>query len=666
MACGLNTKKAKNLQDQLNALLTLPAESAWHTLSKKILKPSQPLLLHQCLFSSVYPNWQQAEDFCPIWVPRDADIQITHLAALMKSENLSSLKALHRWSIEHSASFWQQTIERLGIKFQTSYSHILDDKSSPLAPKWLVGAHYNIIDSCFKADKAKTALIAQNASGELATLSYMELDKASNQVANGLLEQGFKPKDCIGLMLAMSKDAVIIYLGIIKAGCTVVSIADSFSQEEVTLRLKIPQARALFVQDTVLRPGKTLNIYARVKDCPIANMIVVGDTNKNKTTLAKNHLYFADFLSAKQTFTPVCQNAAHPINILFSSGTTGEPKAIPWDQTTPIKAAMDAYFHLDVHHSDILAWPTNLGWMMGPWLIYAALLNNATLAIFEDAPNTLEYCRFVEKARVSMLGVVPTLVNNWRKNNCLDQVDWTNIQRFASTGECSNTMDMFYLSAKSGYKPIIEYCGGTEIGGAYLTSTLIEPNILSCFSTPALSMDIVLFNEQGIQSNSGEVAIIPPSIGLSTRVLNRDHHKVYFEHMPKIKGHKVLRRHGDKIKKLPFGYYRLEGRIDDTMNLNGIKVGSIQIERALKDVPGISECAAIGQIPKAGGPCQLIIFAVSDKKKADINSAQLKTLMQQKINTRLNPLFKINQVKFLQALPKTASNKIIRNELNKR
>ena len=102
------------------------------------------------------------------------------------------------------------------------------------------------------------------------------------------------------------------------------------------------------------------------------------------------------------------------INILFSSGTTGEPKAIPWTQTTPIKCAADAHFHLNAGPGGVLVWPSNIGWMMGPWLIFASLLNRAAMGLYGDAPTGAGFGRFVEASGATLLGVVPSLVKTWR------------------------------------------------------------------------------------------------------------------------------------------------------------------------------------------------------------------------------------------------------------
>jgi acetyl-CoA synthetase len=301
--------------------------------------------------------------------------------------------------------------------------------------------------------------------------------------------------------------------------------------------------------------------------------------------------------------------------------------------------------------------------MMGPWLIYASSINQATIALYYGAPTERGFGQFIQDARVNVLGTVPSLVNIWKTTNCMQGLDWSAIKAFSSTGECSNPQDMLFLMSLAGYKPIIEYCGGTEIGGAYITGTMVQPAAPATFTTPALGLDFVILDDNGYFTNRGEAFIIPPSIGLSTQLLNRDHHQVYFVDTPQLPNSSIpLRRHGDRIERLPNGYYRAHGRVDDTMNLGGIKVSSAEIERALNTVEEVYETAAIAVTPPEGGPSHLVIYAVV-APEAQQNPEQLKTSLQEAIRQHLNPLYKIHNVVIVDILPRTASNKVMRRVL---
>ena len=112
-------------------------------------------------------------------------------------------------------------------------------------------------------------------------------------------------------------------------------------------------------------------------------------------------------------------NLCHAPFLTHSRFEAGQPKAIPWTHTTPIRSAANAFFHQDVREGDTVAWPTNLGWMMGPWLVFAALLNGATIALFQGSPLGRDFGVFIQSAGVSMLGLVPSIAKAWRASDCM-------------------------------------------------------------------------------------------------------------------------------------------------------------------------------------------------------------------------------------------------------
>jgi acetyl-CoA synthetase len=599
-------------------------------------------------------------DATPAWKPDAAAIKKTNIAKFMAELQIDNLKNFHAWTVEQYETFWERIIEKLNIVFKKPPEKICDLSSGAEYPHWLRGAKFNIVDSCFTAAADQIAIIFQSELRPLQKITYAELHRLVNRVANSLVAQGFLPGDRIAIVMPMTTNAVAIYLGIIKMGGVVVSIADSFSAQEIATRLHITQAKAIFTQDVIARSSKNLPLYEKIVATNAPCTIVLSSEDKLKFGLRSGDLDWAKFLVKKDSFSShPCDPMTH-CNILFSSGTTGEPKAIPWSHTTPIKCGSDGYFHQNIQTGDILAWPTNLGWMMGPWLLFAGLLNQASLALYEGVPHLRTYGEFIQNSKVTLLGVVPTLVAKWRHSRNMEGLDWSAIKLFTSTGECSNVDDMLYLMSLANNKPIIEYCGGTEIGGAYIASTLIENNDPCIFTTPAMGSDFIILDENGKPSDHGEVALIPPSIGLSTELLNADHHAIYFAGMPTTADGKVLRRHGDQIQRLANGNYFILGRVDDEMNLGAIKVSAVEIERALVGIEGITETAAIAIPLSSPGRSHLIIYAATTN---DLSKKIIKELMQERINQHLNPLFKIHDVLLVPELPKTASNKIMRRTL---
>lgn len=661
---GLTETVAKGVEQQVNHYLSNQTpEKAWQKISQYLIDLNLPFEIYVFTAKQVFPNWPDQLEAGPVFIPTKDNIKNSNLAHFMAKLKIKDYREFHAWSVNHFDKFWDAIIKKLKIVFRISPKKICELSEGLESPQWLLGAKLNITESCFTAPPNKIAILVQDEhGGPIKTLTFAELNQLSNRIANSLIQNGFVAGDAIAIDMPMDHFSVAIYLGIIKMGGIVISIADSFSQDEIAMRLRIAKAKGIFTQDFILRSGKKLPLYEKIKQANAPRAIVLPCENYLTETLRPEDLAWNSFLVANDTFSPVFVDPMTHCNILFSSGTTGEPKAIPWNHTTPIKVASDAYFHQNIQPNDILAWPTNLGWMMGPWLIFAALINHATIALYTGAPRDRQFGEFVQNAKVTMLGIVPTIVATWRQSRCMEGLNWQNIKVFSSTGECSNPEDMLYLMRLGHFKPIIEYCGGTEIGGAYLTSTIIEHNYPSLFSTPALGLHFVLLDENKQISDTGEVAIIPPSIGLSTELLNANHHTIYYTDMPKVIDGKLLRRHGDQLSRTLNGCYTVLGRADDTMNLGGIKISSAEIERVLSGMEHIIETAAVAMIPQHG-PSQLVIFAAT---KHQLNKDLVKKEMQKRINLHLNPLFKIEDVVFLEELPKTASNKIMRRLLRKK
>ncbi len=593
-----------------------------------------------------------------MWKPEADFIKKTNLYKAMKSQNTEDYQDFYQWSITRRKDFWEKTLQNLGIKFQHPYSTVLDDTDIK-HPNWFVGAKMNIADSCFQAPGNQTAIIyAKEGNEKVEKISYSQLEKKINRVANSLKESGLQQGDSIGIDMAMGPEAVIIYLGAVKAGMNVVTVADSFSPKEIQIRFAISPPKLVFTQDYIHRANKKLPLYDKVLEAGVEKMVVLASPDSD-IRIRRQDVFWEDFLSENTDFSSVAMNPMDTITVLFSSGTTGNPKAIPWNHTTAIKSAADAFYHHDIQQGDVVAWPTNLGWMMGPWLIFSTFINQGTMALFEGSPTSPDFGRFIEKAKVNMLGVVPSMVRAWKENNWKDEFDWSSIKCFSSTGESSNPVDMEYLMSMGKNKPVIEYCGGTEIGGGYVTSTLVQPNYPSTFSTPALGSEFVILDENGNESNEGEVFLIPPALGLSTKLLNRNHDEVYYKGTPSYKN-KILRRHGDFLVKMDNGYYRVMGRTDDSMNLGGIKVSAAQIEELINSHIGIKESAAIAVSPPQGGPSQLVLYIVP---KGVPDKELLQYELQKLIKFDLNPLFKIHDVILTKELPRTASGKIMRRLL---
>jgi acyl-coenzyme A synthetase/AMP-(fatty) acid ligase len=649
-----------------------------------------------------------------VWIPTAQGAASTNAGRFLKTLELSASRVwnsqqdrpsgdprldwplLYRLSVDQPEVFWPLLLEQFNFKFHVPPTKILQNSEDPDAVQWLPGARFNIAECALTGhDPDRPAILwaAEDSPTAVHTITRGELAQQAQHIANALRAWGLHPGDPVGLDMPMVPEAVAAYLGIILAGCVAVSIADSFAPREIESRLRIAKAKAIITQDVVLRGGKVLPLYSRVVEAGAPKAVVLpagggGSGDNIRGELRSGDLSWDKFLSlapipyALRPYIPDSDANNTISNILFSSGTTGEPKAIPWTHVTPLRCATDAFFHQDVRVEDVVCWPSSMGWMMGPWLVMSCLLNGAAMALFTGSPVERQFGQFISSARVAVLGLVPSIVRSWKSSGCMRGIDWHSIRCFSSTGEASAADEYLWLSSLAGYVPVIEYCGGTEIGGAFLTGTMVQPQAPATFSTPTVgSRPVVVVKESGggdlkevalepaggsIAAGTsilGELALIMPQLGVSQSLLNANHKSVYYEGMPRS----MLRRHGDEMEKLSNGYCRAHGRVDDTMNLGGIKVSSVELERAvIEGVAEVAEAAAVAVPPADGGPDKLVLFLVLKREEGGDNGAKLARACQQSISSRLNPLFKVGAVHVISALPRNASNKVMRRVLRDR
>lgn len=698
-ALGISSSIALKLYEDISEIINTHGPSSpqtWTLLSKRLLHPLLPFSFHQMMYYGCFKDFGPDP---PAWSPDPEAAMLTNVGQLLErrgkeflgstyKDPISSFSHFQEFSVSNPEVYWKTILDELSVSFSVPPQCILSEntsRESSLANpggQWLPGAYVNPAKTCLTLNCKRTlddVVIRWRDEGNddmpVSSLTLEELRSEVWLVAYAINALGLDRGSAIAIDMPMNVESVIIYLAIVLAGHVVVSIADSFAPLEISTRLKISEAKAIFTQDLIIRGDKSIPLYSRVVYAQAPMAIVIPTKGCSfSINLRDGDISWHDFLEKAtdlrgDEFAAVEQPVEAFTNILFSSGTTGEPKAIPWTHVTPFKAAADAWCHMDIRKGDIVAWPTNLGWMMGPWLVYASLLNGASIALYNGSPLVSGFAKFVQDARVTMLGVIPSIVRIWKSANSTLGYDWSAIRCFASTGEASSVDEYLWLMGRAQYKPIIEYCGGTEIGGGFVSGSLLQPQSLAAFSTPAMGCSLFVLGDDGhpIPQNvpgMGELALGPLMFGASSTLLNADHYNVYFKGMPLWNG-KILRRHGDVFERTSRGYYHAHGRADDTMNLGGIKVSSVEIERICNAVDSnVLETAAIGVPPPQGGPEQLVIAVVfKDSDDSTVDLDKLRISFNSAVQKKLNPLFRVSHVVPCSSLPRTATNKVMRRVL---
>ncbi|KAK7281689.1 hypothetical protein RIF29_09886 [Crotalaria pallida] len=694
---GISREAAASLHQLISEIICTHGDGSpatWQNITRSILNPQLPFSFHQMLYYGCFNDYGPDP---PAWIP-DPDIAAsTNVGQLLDRKGkaflgsaykdpITSFSDFQKFSVSNPEVYWKTVLDEMNLSFSKPPQCILHESlpgESPLSypgGQWLPGASINPAENCLNLNAKRslndTVIIWRDELHDDLPVQRMTLKILREEVwlvAYALEALGLEKGSAIAIDMPMNVKSVVIYLAIVLAGYVVVSIADSFAAREISSRLKISNSKVIFTQDLIIRGSKSFPLYSRVVDAQSPMAVVIPTKGSGVSMkLRNNDLSWDDFLEGVNNlrgkeFIAVEIPVETFTNILFSSGTTSDPKAIPWTNISPLKAAADAWCHLDIRRGDVVSWPTNLGWMMGPWLVYASFINGASMALYNGSPLGSGFAKFVQDAKVTMLGVIPSLVRSWKSANSTSCYDWSAIRCFGSTGEASNVDEYLWLMGRAHYKPIIEYCGGTEIAGGFVTGSLLQAQSLAAFSTPAMCCNLFILDDHGhpIPENVpgiGELALGPLMLGASNTLLNADHYSVYFKGMPLWNG-KVLRRHGDVFERTTKGYYHAHGRADDTMNLGGIKVSSVEIERICSGVDNnILELAAIGVPPSGGGPEQLVVAVVfRHSDTADLQ--QLRMSFNSALQKKLNPLFKVSRVEPLPSLPRTASNKVMRRVL---
>ena len=611
------------------------------------------------------------------WTPTTEIIERAQLTKFMRQTGAQDFDDLHRKSIENPEEFTHEVLKFLDIKFDPPYAKLLDLTDGVQFPKWCAGGGLNITEMCLdrwqtEEMKDQPAIIWEGEEGEVYDLDYGELFQDVELCAAGLRANSIRSGDAVGVHLPMIVETVIALLAIGRIGAIAVPIFSGYGANAIEARLNAVNAKALFTCDGFQRRGKVFDAFGIAKQAisqvpTIENVFVVSKKNTiDEDSKYKTFWYqlmnegLAPWNHEKSYIEPT--NAEDPLIILYTSGTTGAPKGILHTHCGfPIKAAQDMAFGCDVGKGTRISWLTDIGWMMGPWLIYGALINGATVCIYDGAPDFPAADRlweFAAKHKVEILGVSPTLIRSLMTHG--DELpakhDLSNLRAFASTGEPWNPAPWWWLFEKVGKSklPIINYSGGTEISGGILMGNPLLPIKPCSFpaACPGIDADILDDNGASVADGTvGELAIKKPWIGMA-RGFWQERERYLETYWSKFENVWV---HGDFAMRDHDGHWFILGRSDDTLKIAGKRVGPAEVESLLVGHEAVTEAAVIGVPDEIKGTAMIAFCVVRTAATADLEN-ELKNLIGKAMGKPLKP----NRILFISALPKTRNGKVMR------
>ncbi|MDP2778686.1 MAG: AMP-binding protein, partial [Anaerolineales bacterium] len=411
-----------------------------------------------------------------VWKPTAGHIERANLTAFMRTHGIKDFDELMQRSTSDVAWFTDAVLKYLDIQFYEPYSRVVDLSEGIQFPKWCLDGKMNIVHNC--VDKVQSSVIGDQLSvvwegeeGVTKSLTYKELYKEVNRTANALRSLGLGKGDAIGIFMPMTPEIVIALLAIAKIGGIILPLFSGYGAGAIVSRLQDAEAKALFAADGAFRRGKALEMKsiadeAAEKVGSLKHIIVLKRTGQDVNMTAERDHWWHDLIAPQpDSASTEITSAEDPLMIIYTSGTTGKPKgAVHTHCGFPIKAAQDMAFGTDVHGSryadairtpDVIYWMTDMGWMMGPWLVFGSLLLGATMFLYDGAPDFPAPDRswdLVEKHKINQMGVSPTLIRSLipQGDEHFKKHDLSSLKCFASTGEPWNPDPWMWLFEKVG------------------------------------------------------------------------------------------------------------------------------------------------------------------------------------------------------------------------
>ncbi|SDX39881.1 acetyl-CoA synthetase [Marininema mesophilum] len=607
------------------------------------------------------------------WFPEDEQIHKMRMHRLMTKNEITDYDELYQRSVEDPAWFWDEVVKDLHLKWDQPYSKVLDLSKGAAWPQWFVDGKMNVATNCLDrwADdphsQNRLAIITEGDGGDVQRWTYHELREEVAGFAQGLIDIGVMPGDRIAIYLPMVVENVIAMLAIARIGAIFTPCFSGYGAEAVATRLRDCEAKLLITADGFWRRGKVVKMKEEADRAaelsPSVEKVIVVRRIGRDVPSHERDIEWAELGRNKKALSSVKTNANTPFMIIYTSGTTGRPKGtVHVHAGFPIKAAFDAGYGMDLRQEDTLFWMTDMGWMMGPWMVFGALLNGSTMVLFEGTPDYPQPDRLwelVEKHRISHLGISPTVIRTLMKfgEEWVEKHDQSSLKVFASTGEPWNPEPWYWLFDRvgKGRVPICNYSGGTEISGGILFSNLMKPIAPCSFSGPMPGMDAEVVDEQGqpVRGKVGELVMKQPWVGM-TQGFWKDPKRYEKAYWSRWEGIWV---HGDWVHAEDGGFWYITGRSDDTLKIAGKRLGPAEMESVLVGHPSVIEAATIG-VPDAVKGEAAVCFAVL--KPGVTGNEELKSELVMLVGEHLGKALRPREIHFVSELPKTRNGKILR------
>ncbi|WP_306030840.1 acetate--CoA ligase [Stappia sp. MMSF_3263] len=602
------------------------------------------------------------------------------VAAAAYADN-DKYQEMYAASVSDPDAFWGEHGKR--IDWIKPYSRVKNTSYDPhnVSIKWFEDGTLNVSANCVDRHVAnrgdKPAIIWEGDDpSEHKVITYRQLHDEVNRFANVLKDLGVAKGDRVTLYLPMIPEAAYAMLACARLGAVHSIVFGGFSPDSLAQRITGCDSKVVITADEGLRGGRKVplkaNVDKAVEKLAVDKVLVVRRTGGSVSMKEGRDVWYHEAAAgAAAHCEPVEVNAEDPLFILYTSGSTGQPKGVLHTSGGYlVYASMTHQYVFDCKDEDIYWCTADVGWVTGhSYIVYGPLANGATTLMFEGIPTYPSPARFwevVDKHKVTIFYTAPTAIRSLMGAGTehVKSTDRSSLRILGSVGEPINPEAWIWYHEQVGDKrcPIVDTWWQTETGGILITplpgATALKPGSAT---RPFFGVQPALVDAEGtILEGAGEGnLVITDSWPGQMRTVYGDHERFVQTYFSTYKGMYFT---GDGCRRDEDGYYWITGRVDDVLNVSGHRMGTAEVESALVAHPKVSEAAVVGYPHDLKGQgIYVYVTLMAGEEPSEELAKELRTWVRQEIGPIASP----DLIQFAPGLPKTRSGKIMRRILRK-
>jgi acetyl-CoA synthetase len=576
--------------------------------------------------------------------------------------------------------YWEEAA--LELTWFRKWDAVLDDSGAPFY-RWFPGAQCNVVYNALDrhiqtGTKNRLALIWEGEPGDTRKFTYFELYRAVNRLANALRSLGIAKGDRVVVYMPLLPETLIAMLAIAKIGAIHSVVFAGFSAKVLRDRVKDAGAKCLITADGFYRNGRVLNLKNVVDEaledgsCDSLDMVVVVHRAGVEVEMnASRDIWYEDLVRREKNEAPTeVMEADDPLFVLYTSGTTGEPRGILHTHggyMVGVNRTLTSVF--DLKPTDIFWCTADAGWITGhSYVVYGPLIAGTTTVMYEGHPLYPQADRLwhiIQTHGVSILYGTPTLARMVMRYGPQfpRQHDLTSLRLLGTVGEPINPEAWVWLYKHIGREqcPVLDTWWQTETGHFMISPLPISPLKPGSVNKPLPGIQAEVVDKDGHPlppGKGGFLVITKPWPGMFHNIYNNpERYRSYFQRFP---GRYFA---GDVARKDEDGYIWIQGRADDVLNIAGHRLGTMELESAIVSHKSVIEAAVIGVPDKIKGEAAKAFVILAEGAEP---SDELAQDLKRHVRKELGPIASIKSIEFTANLPKTRSGKIMRRILKAR